>query len=133
MKHDFAEALIIGAEDKLGMLRTVSAQAAAVAPAPQVSTGAPASGSGLGQVSAALSRAGRIGSISVPASWANAPSGPSGALFRAALPSFGGSAEPAATELGVPGGPGGKVSRPSIVVPRYGRRLRVMWPSPAVG
>lgn len=126
-KIDLTACGVIGAEDNLGVLPTMTT--AAAAPAPQVSASAARGGAALGQVTATLSRAGRIGSMSVPISW----TAPSGAPLRAALASFGGTAEPTEPGLGVPGVPGMKVSRPSIVVPRYGRRLKVMWPSPAVG
>lgn len=127
-KLDLTACGVIGAENNLGMLPTIGTTAAA--PAPRLGASVVSGrGAGLGQVSATLSRAGRIGSLSVPTSWAGAPTVP----FRGAPPSFAASAEPAGTGLSVPGVPGMKASRPSIVVPRYGRRLRVMWPSPAVG
>lgn len=128
-KLDLTACGVIGAEDKLGLLPTLTAETAVVAPAPQASASVIRGGTALGQVTATLSRAGTVGSMSVPASWA----GPSGAPLRGALPSFAGTAEPAGSGLGVPGLPGLRATRPSIVVPRYGRRLRVMWPSPAVG
>lgn len=128
-KLDLTACGVIGAEDKLGMLKALTAETAVVAPAPQASASVVRAGTALGQVTATLSRAGTVGSMSVPASWA----GPSSAPSRGALPSFAGTAEPAGSGLGVPGVPGLRASRASIVVPRYGRRLRVMWPSPAVG
>ncbi|WP_205878318.1 PPE family protein [Mycobacterium camsae] len=126
-KIDLTACGVIGAENNLGVLPAVGTTAAASAP--QVSASAARGGAALGQVTATLSRAGRIGSMSVPISWAGAPTTP----LRGALPSFAVTAEPAGNGLGVPGVPGMRVSRPSIVVPRYGRRLKVMWPSPAVG
>lgn len=128
-KLDLTACGVIGAENNLGMLPTVGAQAAAVAPAPQVGASVVRGGAALGQVSATLSRAGRVGSMSVPANWAGAPPAP----LRGALPSVTAIAEPSGPGVSVPGAPGMRVSRPAIVVPRYGRRLRVMWPSPAVG
>lgn len=128
-KLDLTTCGVIGAEENLGMLPKLSAEAAAAVPVPQVGASAVRGGAALGEVTATLSRAGRIGSVSVPASWAGAP----GVPFRGAVASLAGTAEPSGSGLGMPGVPGMRVSRPSIVVPRYGRRLRVIWPSPAVG
>ncbi|RUP02607.1 MAG: PPE family protein [Mycobacterium sp.] len=125
-KIDLTACGVIGAENNLGILPTVATRSA-VAPVPS-NLGA---GSGLGRVTATLSRATMVGSLSVPPSWATESGGSIKVAPARALPNF--SAEPAGTGLGLPGVPGMKASRPSIVVPRYGRRLRVMWPSPAVG
>jgi len=125
-KLDLTACGVIGAEHNLGILPAVTAETPVVTPAPRLSASVARGGAALGEVTATLSRAGTIGSMSVPASWAGVP-------VKGALPSVAAPAEPAAPGLGMPGMPGMKVSRPSIVVPRYGRRLRVMWPSPAVG
>lgn len=126
---------IIGAENNLGILPALTAETAVAAPVPPLGAAAPALGGGsaLGQVTATLSRAGTVGSLSVPTSWAAPSNGPVTALPRGALPAVTGTGEPTGPGLGIPGAPAMTASRPSIVVPRYGRRLKVMWPSPAVG
>jgi PPE-repeat protein len=122
-KLDLAVCGVIGAEDNLGMLPKAGAAAAEVAPAltaPQLSSAASGIGGGasLGNVSATLASAGRLGSMSVPTSWA--------------FPSNG--AITALSEGGLPGMPGGTVSRPTGVIPRYGRRIiAVMGHPPAAG
>ncbi|OMC50344.1 hypothetical protein A5745_05210 [Mycobacterium sp. IS-2888] len=125
---------IIGAEKDLGILPVVGATTAQVAPS---LGGASSLGRGLGNVTATLARAGTIGSMSVPSSWA-APSGnavvaptmttPAMALSSNGLPA------PQGTGSGMPGVPGmPRVSRAAMVVPRYGARVTVMARPPAAG
>ena len=124
---------IIGAEDDLGILPEPGAETAGVTPtltaAPQLNGAASGlgGGTGPGSITATLARAGTVGSMSVPTSWA-APSGsPITALSGNGLPTLPGTDELAGSGMpGIPGMPGGTVSRPTGVVPRYGVRLTVM-------
>jgi PPE-repeat protein len=130
----------IGAEHDLGMLPELEAETAEVTPtltaAPQLSGAA----SGLGNVSATLARAGTIGSMSVPTSWAAPSNSPSTAAITEVsegglpgIPATGESAGSGSAVPGIPGIPVGTVSRPTIVVPRYGVRILVMSRPPAAG
>lgn len=126
---------VIGAEHDFGLVPVPVAPQLAAATGLEAGLGSRA-GAGLGQVSVTLSRAGTVGRLSVPASWALPSGGSGGALPKGSLASFAAAGEPtgaASGTSGLPGMPGVAASRPSIVVPRYGRRLRVMWPSPATG
>lgn len=123
---------IIQADKNLGILPNLAAVPASLPKVPALS----GAGTGLGHVNAVLARAGRIGSMSVPAGWAAA-----GGNQVAALPG-GGVSDLAASEsiartgpatAGVPGIPGGTVRRAALVVPRYGRRITVMTRPPAAG
>lgn len=135
---------IIGAEDNLGILPEAGVQTAAItpaAPAPELARVGSAMRAGLGLrgVTATLAGAGRLGSMSVPASWTMPVNGPASALVTpspaAGVGSFAATGGPVGSAAsGVPGVPGITVSRPSIVVPRYGRRiLAVMGRPPAAG
>jgi PPE-repeat protein len=124
---------IIGAEDHLGILPELGTETAEVTPtltaAPQLSGAASGlgGGTGLGSITATLARAGTIGSMSVPTSWAAPSSSPITALSGSGLPTLPGTVELAGSGMpGIPGMPGGTVSRPTGVVPRYGARLTVM-------
>ena len=134
--------MIIGAEDNLGLLATPAAATAEVAPAltaaPQLSGAVSGPGASLGNIAATLARAGRLGSMSVPASWAipsNGPVAPVSALSEGGLSSLGATGEPTGSGMpGVPGMPGLTVSRPTVVIPRYGQRITaVMWRPTAAG
>ena len=124
---------IIGAEDDLGILPEPGAETAGVTPtltaAPQLNGAASGlgGGTGPGSITATLARAGTVGSMSVPTSWAAPSSSPITALSGNALPTLPGTDELAGSGMpGIPGMPGGTVSRPTGVVPRYGVRLTVM-------
>jgi PPE-repeat protein len=117
------------------MLPEVGAETAEVAPivsaVPQ-----PSGVMGLGNVAATLARAGTIGSMSVPTSWVTPSSTSLTALSGAGAPTLAGTGEIAGSGSGMPGVPGlpvGTVSRPTIVVPRYGHRITVMTRPPAAG
>ncbi|MDM3974628.1 PPE family protein [Mycobacterium marseillense] len=123
---------IIQADKNLGILPNLAAVPAALPKASALSGTA----SGLGNVNAVLGRAGRIGSMSVPAGWAAAAGDPVTAPPAGGLPGL-----PAAEALartgpagaGIPGIPGGTVRRAALVVPRYGVRITVMTRPPAAG
>jgi PPE-repeat protein len=124
---------IIGAEDDLGILPEPGAETAGVTPtltaAPQLNGAASGlgGGTGPGSITATLARAGTVGSMSVPTSWAAPSSSPITALSGNGLPTLPGTDELAGSGMpGIPGMPGGTVSRPTGVVPRYGVRLTVM-------
>jgi len=134
----------IGAANNLGILPNLgAAEIAEEAPAAlgQSLAGAPLSGApsslggGLGEVSAALAHAGRIGPMSVPASWATPSTSSVAALEPAGMTTIPGTEEAVAS--GYPGYPGmpGAVPRGSGVAapPRYGVRLTVMPRPPAAG
>lgn len=134
---------IIGAEKDFGVFAKPAAAAGvtpALTAAPEVSGLAAGlrGATGLGNVSAYLASAETIGRLSVPASWtvpSHSPSFPS--LAKGALAGPPGISEPAGPGSGipgVPGVPGGTVSRPTVVIPRYGRRIiAVMAQPPAAG
>ena len=122
----------------LGAAKLLGIPLAAVAPAPQLSGAASSlgGGAGLGNVTAALARAGTLGSMSVPASWSAPSSSPVTALSGSGLPTLPGTGELAGSGsgmAGIPGMPGRTVSRATGVVPRYGARLTVMARPPAAG
>jgi len=134
----------LGLEDLLGW--PLPGVAPALAAAPQLSGAASSlgggagsslgGGAGLGNVTAALARAGTLGSMSVPASWSAPSSSPVTALSGSGLPTLPGTGELAGSGsgmAGIPGMPGRTVSRATGVVPRYGARLTVMARPPAAG
>jgi PPE-repeat protein len=126
---------IIGAENQLGLVPPKLATASEVAPAPELApelgrvVSSVGGGPGLGNITATLSSAGRVGSISVPPSWAsNGPAAaPVSALSQNGLVSLtevpGAPAGSGAGVPGIPGLPAGMVSRRAMVVPRYGARI----------
>jgi PPE-repeat protein len=123
---------IIQADKNLGILPNLAAVPSALPKAPALSGAA----SGAGNVNAALARAGRIGSMSVPAGWATATGNPVAALPGNALSDLAATEAVARTGSGppgIPGIPGGTVRRATLVVPRYGRRIMVMARPPAAG
>ncbi|MCA2263946.1 hypothetical protein A5626_19845 [Mycobacterium marseillense] len=126
---------IIGAENNLGVLAKPLAAAPALA-APALSGATTGVGGGLGNVTATLSRAGSIGPMSVPASWAAPTSTHISPLEPAGFTTLPGTEEPVASGYpGYPGMPGGGASRSvgAGVPPRYGVRLTVMPRPPAAG
>jgi PPE-repeat protein len=132
--------MIIGAEKELRLLPKAAAAAAAeVAPVAPRLTAAPqlGGGAGLGNITATLANASRLGSMSVPTSWALPSNAAATALSKGGLPSLAATAAPAGSGpgmSGMPGMPGGTVSRPTGVIPRYGRRiLTVMGRPPGAG
>ncbi len=132
-KTGLIETGIIGAEDKLGILPELEVTMAADA-TPALSAPSLGGGSGLGNLTATLARAGKIGSMSVPASWTTPTGGTVTALPGNDLPIV--ATEEAAHASGVPGIPGipgGAGPRATLVVPRYGARLTVMSRPPAAG
>jgi PPE-repeat protein len=87
-----------------------------------------------GAISAAVGKAGSIGPLSVPASWAAPSTGHVSALTPAGLTTFTGTEETAGS--GAAGAPGMAMPAPargSGVLPRYGIRLTVMTHPPAAG
>jgi PPE-repeat protein len=136
-KMEATPAGIVGSEHDLGVLPTPDAATAEGAPVPQLS-GATASvgGAGLGNVTATLARAPTIGSMSVPASWTAASSGPAAAVLGNGLPGLPGTDELGRAGSGMPGIPGlpaVTASRPTGVIPRYDVRITVMGRPPAAG
>ncbi|MGO9507092.1 MAG: PPE family protein [Mycobacterium sp.] len=126
---------VIGAEEDLGMLPELGAETAEVAPTLSAVTELSAI-TGLGNVTATLARAGTIGSMSVPTSWAAPSSTSLIALSGGGVPTLMGTGEIAGSGSGMPGVPGlpvGTVSRPTIVIPRYGQRIKVLTRPPAAG
>jgi PPE-repeat protein len=134
---------IIGAENNLGILPDLGAAAAAPAELPALA-GAPqlvgaasslGGGAGLGNISAALSNAGRIGPMSVPATWSAPSTTHISALEPAGFTTLPGTDEPVAS--GYPGYPGmpGVAGRGMGVgaAPKYGVRLTVIPRPPAAG
>ncbi|BBZ48983.1 PPE family protein [Mycobacterium heidelbergense] len=119
---------IIGADKDLGILPKLGTATAEVTAAPPPSGAA----SGVGTVTATLARGGAIGSMSVPSDWAAPPSSPGATVSNGGAPTPSGTGEPARMP-GIPGMPGGAVSRATSVVPRYGARLTVMSRPPAAG
>lgn len=131
---------IIGAESNLGMLGAASENPAELAPGDigigSVLSSAPSVGgavSGPGAVLVSVGRAGSIGQLSVPASWAAPATRQVAALSSAGLTTIPGTEEVAHGIPGMPGMPVGSSSRASSVVPRYGVRLTVMAHPPAAG
>jgi hypothetical protein len=124
------------------MLPKAGAAATEVAPAltaPQLSSAASGVGGGasLGNVSATLASAGRLGPMSMPTSWAFPSNGAITALSEGGQPGISGTGELARSRTGMPGIPGmlgGTVSRPTGVIPWYGRRIiAAMGRPPAAG
>jgi len=130
---------IIGAENNLGILAKPSAAAANLAPAlaaPALRGATSGLGGGLGNVTATLSHAGRIGPMSVPASWSAPTSTHISPLEPAGFTTLPGTEEPMASGYpGYPGMPGGGAARHAGAgaPPRYGARLTVMPRPPAAG
>ncbi|OBK85321.1 PPE family protein [Mycobacterium sp. 1165178.9] len=130
---------IIGAENNLGILAKPGAAAANVAPAltaPALRGATAGLGGGLGNVTATLSHAGRIGPMSVPASWSAPTSTHFSPLEPAGFTTLPGTEEPMASGYpGYPGVPGGGAARAAGAgaPPRYGVRLTVMPRPPAAG
>ena len=126
---------VIGAENNLGVLPKLGAATAAevtpVAPAaaPQLVGGA-----GLGSITATLTGAGRIGPMSVPATW-SAPSTSRITEFTpAGFTTLPGTDEAVASGYpGYPGVPAGTSRSGLGAPPRYGVRLTVMPRPPAAG
>ena len=126
----------IGAAKALGIPLPNFAPAPIAAPQLSGAASSLGGGAGLGNVTAALARAGTLGSMSVPASWSAPSSSPVTALSGSGLPTLPGTGELAGSGSGVPGipgMPGMTVSRATGVVPRYGARLTVMARPPAAG
>lgn len=120
---------VVGAEKNLGMLPVV----AEAVPPPRL-----ADATGLGDLSVTVGRAGAIGSMSVPASWAAPATGPVTepvtALSRSAFVGLQEVDTLAGSGSGVPGLPGMRPPwRPTLVVPRYGVRVTVMTRPPCAG
>lgn len=90
-------------------------------------------GIGANAVLASSGRAGSIGQLAVPASWAAPTSRAVAALAPAGLTTIAGTEEAAAGTPGVPGMAMPAPSRASGVLPRYGVRLTVMAHPPAAG
>ncbi|ORV66866.1 PPE family protein [Mycobacterium gastri] len=111
---------------------TMPAEASPLLVAAQQPTGA---GLGLGSnaVLANAGRAGSIGQLSVPASWAAPATRTVSALSPAGLTTIPGTEEGGAGAPGVPGMAVPAPSRASGVLPRYGVRLTVMAHPPAAG
>lgn len=130
---------IIGAENNLGILAKPGAAAANLAPAlaaPALRGATSGLGGGLGNVTATLSHAGKIGPMSVPASWSAPTSTHFSPLDPAGFTTLPGTEEPMASGYpGYPGMPGGGAARSAGAggPPRYGVRLTVMPRPPAAG
>jgi PPE-repeat protein len=123
---------IIQADKNLGILPNLAAVPSALPKASSLGGAA----SGPGNVNAVLARAGRIGSMSVPAGWATATGNPVAALPGSGLSDLVATEAVARTgsgSPGIPGLPGGTVRRAPLVVPRYGVRITVMTRPPAAG
>jgi PPE-repeat protein len=85
-----------------------------------------------GGASAALGRAGAIGSMSVPANWTAPADDHVALLARAGAAPLAAIGEPAGAGCGIPGIPGMRPPyRATLVVPRYGFRVRVLPRLPA--
>lgn len=130
---------IIGAENNLGILAKPGAAAANLGPAlaaPALRGATSGLGGGLGNVTATLSHAGRIGPMSVPASWSAPTSTHISPLEPAGFTTLPGTEESMASGYpGYPGMPGGGAARSAGAgaPPRYGVRLTVMPRPPAAG
>jgi PPE-repeat protein len=134
---------IIGAENNLGLVGAATENAAELAPDPlgisSVLSGTTSGGGGAGLPSAvtvSTGRAGSIGPMSVPASWAAPSTRTVSAMSGSGLTTLPGTDGADAADHGMPGVPGmpaGSVRRASSVVPRYGVRLTVMPRPPAAG
>ncbi|WP_373141724.1 PE/PPE C-terminal domain-containing protein, partial [Mycobacterium marinum] len=84
-------------------------------------------------VTVSMSRAGSIGQLSVPPSWAAPSSGPVSALSVSGLTTIPGTEVAEQGAAGMPGMPVGTGKRAASVIPRYGVRLTVMARPPAAG
>lgn len=125
---------IIGAENSLGLLGTTESPAELVPAGLGPVFSAAESSAGLSNaVAAGMSRAGSIGPLSVPPSWAAPATGPATALSGSGLTTIPGTEVADHGAPGVPGMPAGTAKRASSVVPRYGVRLTVMSRPPAAG
>ena len=120
---------IIQADKNLGILPNLAAIPSALPKAPALSGAT----SGLGNVNAVLARAGRIGSMSVPAGWATTTGNAGTPLPGNGLTATEAVARTGSAAPGIPGIPGGTVRRAALVVPRYGVRITVMARPPAAG
>jgi PPE-repeat protein len=130
---------IIGAENNLGILPSLGAAAAApaeiapaLASAPLAASGV--GGAGLGDISATLTSAGKVGPMSVPASWSAPVTNHISAFEPLGMTTIPGTEE--ATAAGYPGYPGmpaGATSRAAGAPPRYGIRPTVIARPPAAG
>ncbi|OSC43212.1 PPE family protein [Mycobacterium decipiens] len=130
---------IIGAENNLGMLGAASENPAEMAPG-ALGLGAALSSAEKGvaagmhdAVLASAGRAGSIGPMSVPPSWAAPTASPVSALSGAGMTTLDGADVAEHGTPGFPGVPGGEGRRASGVIPRYGVRLTVMSRPPAAG
>jgi PPE-repeat protein len=130
---------IIGAENNLGILPSLGAAAAApaeiapaLASAPQL---AGVGGAGLGDISATLTSAGKVGPMSVPASWSAPITNHITAFEPLGMTTIPGTEEAAAAAgyPGYPGMPAGATSRAAGAPPRYGIRPTVIARPPAAG
>ena len=129
---------IIGAENNLGILPSLGAAAAApaeiapaLASAPQL---AGVGGAGLGDISATLTSAGKVGPMSVPASWSAPVTNHITAFEPLGMTTIPGTEEAAAAGYpGYPGMPAGATSRAAGAPPRYGIRPTVIARPPAAG
>ncbi|KAL01129.1 hypothetical protein P990_00967 [Mycobacterium tuberculosis SK-B] len=130
---------IIGAENNLGLLGAASENPAELAPgafgidAALSSAEKGAAASMHDAVLASAGRAGSIGPMSVPPSWATPSSTPVSALSGAGLTTLDGTDVAEHGTPGLPGVPAGTDKRASGVIPRYGVRLTVMSRPPAAG
>lgn len=126
---------VIGAENNLGVLPKAGAALAADAtPGALVAAPTPGAGGSLGNVTASLSRAGTIGQLSVPASWAAPSASRFSALEPAGFTVIPGTEDAVVSGYpGYPGLPGGTAARGAGSPPRYGARLTVMARPPAAG
>ncbi|KQH77196.1 hypothetical protein AO501_12675 [Mycobacterium gordonae] len=126
---------VIGAENNLGVLpKAGAALAADAAPAAAAAPPPVGAAAGLGSVTATLSRAGTIGQMSVPASWAAPSTSRFSALEPAGFTVIPGTED--AVVAGYPGYPGlasATAARGAGSPPRYGARLTVMARPPAAG
>ncbi len=123
---------IIAACRCAGVLPGSCALPAVSAPLPATATAAPNVGRGLGSVSATLGGAGSIGSMSVPTGWAGAATGPAAVLPSPGSPTLAATGELVSSGYGLPGVPGMRPAhRATLLVPRYGVRVRVLPPAPA--
>ncbi|ORB86063.1 hypothetical protein B1987_22405 [Mycobacterium kansasii] len=110
----------------------IPAEAGSVLAAAQQPTGA-GLGTATNAVLANVGKAGSIGQLSVPASWAAPATRTVAALSPAGLTTIPGTEETGAGAPGVPGMAVPAQSRASGVLPRYGVRLTVMAHPPAAG
>ncbi|EUA08531.1 PPE family protein [Mycobacterium kansasii 732] len=127
---------IIGDESSFGLIPAVATEAVTEASPVLTAAQLPTSaglGMGPNPVLASAGRAGSIGQLSVPASWAAPATRTVAALSPAGLTTIPGTEEVGAGAPGVPGMAVPAPSRASGVLPRYGVRLTVMAHPPAAG